>query len=92
MTNKTATKFNRTMNVSLIWKPVTTTCPNQADVAGAPQISKTKKIHMQGVKDKYSISEEFIKENSLLLLAVVYLSGEFNTGIRYSIKDIVSIV
>lgn len=67
-------------------------CPNHADVAGAPQISRVTKMHKQGVNTKYSISEEFTNENSLLLLAVVYLRGEFNIGIKYVMNEAISIV
>ena len=66
--------------------------PNHADVAGALQISKVAKMHKHGVTVTYNISEELTNENSLLLFAFVYLSGEFNIGIRYVINDAISIV
>ena len=50
------------------------------------------KIHKQGVNVKYSTSDEFTNENSLLLLAFVYLRGEFSIGMRYVMNEIISTV
>ena len=66
----------------LVWKLVITTCPNHADVAGALHINNVKPIQKQGVNVKYSMSEELISENSLLLLVLVNLRGEFKIGIK----------
>jgi len=49
-------------------------------------------MHKQGVRERYNISEELTKENSLLLLVVVYFKGEFRIGIRYVINDAINIV
>jgi hypothetical protein len=80
------------MNVIFVWKLVITMWPNHADVAGALQMSRVTRTQKQGVSDKYSMSEEFTKENSLLLFAVVYLRGEFRIGIKYVINEAIRIV